>query len=58
LVQLYSTRKGLDKQVGSEQVRMTAQRSIVIGGGAFAGLALALAIRQGLGGEVPVIVAT
>jgi 2-octaprenyl-6-methoxyphenol hydroxylase len=36
---------------------MTAQRSIVIGGGAFAGLALALALRQGLGGEVPIIVA-
>src|SRR5215467_15546132 len=36
---------------------MTAQRSIVIGGGAFAGLALALALRQGLGAEVPVIVA-
>src|SRR3954462_12162820 len=34
-----------------------AQRSIVIGGGAFAGLALALALRQGLGPEVPVIVA-
>ena len=36
---------------------MTTQRSIVIGGGAFAGLALALAIRQGLGPDVPVIVA-
>src|SRR5580704_8321741 len=36
---------------------MSAQRSIVIGGGAFAGLALALALRQGLGTEVPVIVA-
>ena len=36
---------------------MTAQRSIVIGGGAFAGLGLALALRQGLGTEVPVIVA-
>ena len=36
---------------------MSAQRSIVIGGGAFAGLALALALRQGLGPEVPVIVA-
>ncbi|WP_315743567.1 MULTISPECIES: ubiquinone biosynthesis hydroxylase [unclassified Bradyrhizobium] len=33
------------------------QRSIVIGGGAFAGLALALALRQGLGPDVPVIVA-
>jgi 2-octaprenyl-6-methoxyphenol hydroxylase len=36
---------------------MTAQRSIVIGGGAFAGLALAVALRQGLGADVPVIVA-
>jgi 2-octaprenyl-6-methoxyphenol hydroxylase len=36
---------------------MTAQRSIVICGGAFAGLALALALRQGLGPDVPVIVA-
>ena len=36
---------------------MTAQGSIVIGGGAFAGLALALALRQGLGAEVPIIVA-
>ena len=36
---------------------MTTQRSIVIGGGAFVGLALALALRQGLGGEIPVIVA-
>jgi 2-octaprenyl-6-methoxyphenol hydroxylase len=36
---------------------MSAQRSIVIGGGAFAGLALALALRQGLGADVPVIVA-
>ena len=36
---------------------MVAQRSIVICGGAFAGLALALALRQGLGGDVPVIVA-
>src|SRR6201991_126613 len=35
---------------------MSAQRSIVIGGGAFAGLALALALRQGLGAEVAVIV--
>ncbi|TKW80093.1 MAG: ubiquinone biosynthesis hydroxylase [Bradyrhizobium icense] len=35
---------------------MTAQRSIVICGGAFAGLALALALRQGLGPDVPVIV--
>jgi 2-octaprenyl-6-methoxyphenol hydroxylase len=34
-----------------------AQRSIVIGGGAFAGLALALALRQGLGREIPIIVA-
>ena len=36
---------------------MAAQRSIVIGGGAFAGLALAVALKQGLGAEVPVIVA-
>src|SRR6202049_2882504 len=36
---------------------MSAQRSIVIGGGAFAGLALALARGQGLGADVPVIVA-
>src|SRR5580698_1457272 len=36
---------------------MTVQRSIVIGGGAFAGLALALALRQGLGRDIPVIVA-
>src|SRR5215218_5037102 len=36
---------------------MPAQRSIVICGGAFAGLALALGLRQGLGAEIPVIVA-
>ncbi len=36
---------------------MPAQRSIVICGGAFAGLALALAFRQGLGPDIPVIVA-
>lgn len=36
---------------------MSAQRSIVIAGGAFAGLALALALRQGLGTGVPIIVA-
>src|SRR6202795_2459953 len=36
---------------------MSGQRSIVIGGGAFAGLALALALRQGLGTDIPVIVA-
>src|SRR5256886_3504157 len=36
---------------------MSAQRGIVIGGGAFAGLALALALRQGLGPDIPVIVA-
>ena len=36
---------------------MAAQRSIVIGGGAFAGLALALALRQGLGADIPIIVA-
>ncbi|MGH6753857.1 MAG: FAD-dependent monooxygenase, partial [Bradyrhizobium sp.] len=36
---------------------MSAQRSIVICGGAFAGLALALALRQGLGRDIPVVVA-
>jgi len=36
---------------------MSAQRSIVICGGAFAGLALAVALRQGLGTDTPVIVA-
>ena len=36
---------------------MSGQAGIVIGGGAFAGLALALALRQGLGPEIPVIVA-
>jgi 2-octaprenyl-6-methoxyphenol hydroxylase len=36
---------------------MSVQRSIVIGGGAFAGLALALALRQGLGTGIPVAVA-
>ncbi|MEK9280573.1 MULTISPECIES: ubiquinone biosynthesis hydroxylase [unclassified Bradyrhizobium] len=36
---------------------MSVQGSIVICGGAFAGLALALALRQGLGPDVPVIVA-
>src|SRR6266853_785431 len=36
---------------------MPAQRSIVIGGGALAGLALALALRQGLGPDLPIIVA-
>src|ERR1700753_2861431 len=36
---------------------MAAQQGIVIGGGAFAGLALALALRQGLGADIPVIVA-
>ncbi|MGY3547054.1 2-octaprenyl-6-methoxyphenol hydroxylase [Bradyrhizobium sp. USDA 4472] len=36
---------------------MSVQKSIVIGGGAFAGLALALALRQGLGPEISVIVA-
>jgi len=41
----------------SEQVSMAAQRSIVICGGAFAGLALAVALRQGLGADTPIIVA-
>jgi 2-octaprenyl-6-methoxyphenol hydroxylase len=36
---------------------MSGQRSIVIGGGAFAGLALALALRQGLGKDVAINVA-
>src|SRR3954470_9781014 len=36
---------------------MAAQRSIVIAGGALAGLGLALALRQGLGAEIPVIIA-
>src|SRR6516225_10228387 len=40
-----------------KQVSMSAQRSIVVGGGAFAGLALALALREGLGAGVAVIVA-
>jgi 2-octaprenyl-6-methoxyphenol hydroxylase len=35
---------------------MSAQRGIVIGGGGFAGLALALALRQGLGPDFPIIV--
>jgi 2-octaprenyl-6-methoxyphenol hydroxylase len=36
---------------------MSAQRGIVIGGGALAGLALALALRQGLGRDLPIVVA-
>lgn len=36
---------------------MSKQRSIVIGGGAFAGLGLALALRQGLGADTPIVVA-
>ena len=36
---------------------MSVQRGIVIGGGAFAGLALALALRQALGTDLPIIVA-
>src|SRR5258707_4630974 len=36
---------------------MPAQRSIVIGGGALAGLALALALGQGLGPDLPIIFA-
>lgn len=36
---------------------MSPQRGIVIGGGAFAGLALALALRQGLGPDFPIVVA-
>ena len=34
-----------------------AQRHIVIGGGGFAGLALAIALRQGMGASTPIIVA-
>lgn len=36
---------------------MSAQQSIVIGGGGFAGLALALALREGLGNGTAVVVA-
>jgi 2-octaprenyl-6-methoxyphenol hydroxylase len=36
---------------------MSAQRSIVICGGAFAGLALAVALRQGLGADIEIVVA-
>jgi 2-octaprenyl-6-methoxyphenol hydroxylase len=36
---------------------MSGQAGIVVGGGGFAGLALALALRQGLGDEVPIVVA-
>jgi 2-octaprenyl-6-methoxyphenol hydroxylase len=36
---------------------MATQPGIVIGGGALAGLALALALRQGLGAAVPIVVA-
>src|SRR6202047_4114978 len=36
---------------------MSVQRSIVIAGGAFAGLALALALRQGLGADLPITAA-
>jgi 2-octaprenyl-6-methoxyphenol hydroxylase len=35
---------------------MSARRGIVIGGGALAGLALALALRQGLGPDLPIVV--
>src|SRR3954468_16418220 len=42
---------------GARELRRMAQRSIVIGGGAFAGLALGLALRQGLGGVTPIVVA-
>src|SRR6202021_2731579 len=35
---------------------MSVQRGIVICGGALAGLALALALRQGLGPELPIVV--
>lgn len=36
---------------------MSSHQGIVIGGGAFAGLALALALRQGLGPDFPIVVA-
>lgn len=36
---------------------MVEQQGIVIGGGALAGLSLALALRQGLGPDIPIIVA-
>src|ERR1700712_2877113 len=36
---------------------MAAQRSIVIGGGAFAGVGAPVALRQGLAPDIPVIVA-
>src|SRR5260370_29204056 len=36
---------------------MSAQRSFVIGGGAFAGSGLALGRRQGLGADIPIVVA-
>src|ERR1700712_4967117 len=36
---------------------MAAQRSIVIGGGAFAGVGAPVALRQGLGDGIPIIVA-
>src|ERR1700684_2352293 len=35
---------------------MSVQRGIVIGGGALAGLGLALALRQGLGPDLPIVV--
>src|SRR3981189_1208319 len=53
--QLYSS--GKHSCMTRVRVRMSAQRSIVIGGGAFAGLGLALALRQGLGADIPIIVA-
>src|SRR3982074_1476117 len=53
--QLYSS--GKHSCMTRVRVRMSAQRSIVIGGGAFAGWGLARALRQGRGPAIPVIVA-